>query len=420
MPKITLQTKIGFNLKLSPTLKNSINLLSISHIELTTEINKALENNMLLTEVESKTHEYNAYLGQNKNKEAYELQIKSEESLFSKLEKQLLTSNLSVQQLAIAKLIIDNLDEFGFLKASIETIFRVYQRQYSKEKINIQDCEVVRSYMQHNFEPLGIASFNTQDFLLLQVGKQANIIEKPLIIRLLSEDISIDAITPTQKSTFLKMVKSLLKTPVDNTQYDVQTQFIQADASIYKDEGGWHIKLKSLPTIAINKQYLALRKKIKDKTLFNQHLSSARGLMSFIEYRNKSLQVVVSTLINKQELALIKGERFLKPLSQKEMALELNIGESTLSRLIKNKYIDTPIGTIKIQDLFSASVGQNSSKSVKQMIIEIIQQEKNALSDQKITDILMQDNINISRRTVTKYRKSVNISCARDRNHQLR
>jgi RNA polymerase sigma-54 factor len=93
------------------------------------------------------------------------------------------------------------------------------------------------------------------------------------------------------------------------------------------------------------------------------------------------------------------------------------MGESTLSRLIKDRYMNTPIGVIKIKDLFSSSVGNHASKSVKQIISEIIHQETKALSDQKITNLLIEKNITISRRTVTKYREALKIPCARHRIH---
>ena len=414
MPKSRLQTKNSFNLNLTPLLKNSLKLLSMPHIELLSEINRALENNITLVEKESKSSN-NKHFDGKKTQEEQQLQIESKLSLFDALLDQLSYTGFNKQQLTIAQIIIENITESGFLEVNIDFVARAHNRNHPDNKVSRQSCETVRNFIQNNFEPLGISAFNTQEFLSLQIKKQKNSEHSTLFIKLLAEKIDINKINSTQKDAFLSTIKKLPKTPVDNFKNDTQTQYIQADADIEKNELGWHITLKVLPNIAINKEYLALRPQIKDKILFNQHLLAARGLINFIEYRQQQLQLIIETLITKQEKALIKGIKHLLPLSQKELAFELNIGESTLSRLLKNKYIDTPIGVIRIQELFSAKIDNYASKSIQQKIVMIIQKENKPLSDQKIVHLLNQDNINISRRTVTKYRKALNIPCARYR-----
>ena len=416
MPKTALQTKLGFNLNLTPLLKNSFRLLSMPYMELLSEINQALENNILLTEDQSKNTE-NSYSAHTHADDNSIMQIESKQSLFVSLENQLRNANLTTQQYDIASIIIENLTEEGFLEVDIDVITRVYLRNHPKHAINAKDCELVRSYIQDNFEPFGIASLNTQDFLLLQVNHQPNIDHKTLIIQLLSGKIDLDLISSKQRQQFLATIKSLAKTPVDNFDANIEQQYIHTDITVDKDDGDWRVSLRALPAIVINKEYLSLRSQIQDKTLFNEHLVAARGLVSFIEYRNQCLQLIARMLVIKQEQALTKGVKFLTPLSQKQLASELNMGESTLSRLIKDRYMNTPIGVIKIKDLFSSNVGNHASKSVKQIISEIIHQEAKALSDQKITNLLIEKNITISRRTVTKYREALKIPCARNRIH---
>ena len=412
MPKNSLQQKTTFNLNLSLSLKNSIELLAMPYDDLLIEINNALEENIVLTENTEKISEYPSTYEKINENDFVKLEYK--ESLFSNLENQLLYLGLTNEQLNIAHIMVENLTEVGFLEVSIKTIMHIYLRKHPNSQINTQQCDAVKEKMQTNLEPFGIASFNTQDFLLLQVSHSKDIVDKSTIMQLLSGEIDINQVTTTQKHNFLDAIKLLPKTPVDNLD-NIQNSYIRPDIFIEKVEGKWCISLKKLPAITVNKEYLSLRKQIPDKTLFNEHLAVARGLIGFLSYRNQCLQQITKVLITKQPQALIKGLEYLLPLTQKQLALELDIGESTLSRLIKNKYMETPIGIIKIQDLFSANVGNHASKSIQHRIIQIIQNENVALSDQKICDLLTQDEIVICRRTITKYRKKLNIPSARHR-----
>jgi len=414
MPKNLLQTNLGFNLNLTPLLKNSIKLLSMPYTELLSEINQALEKNIVLTE--NNSYEDDNFISNRSGiDENYQFQVESKDSFFSNLESQLLNSTLSHQDCNIAKIIFENLTEEGFLEVNIDAIGRAFKRQHPHDEINTNQCESVRQYIQVNFEPLGIASFNTQDFLLFQINQLHDIKDKSLISELLLGKLDINKINSKQRDYLLSIIKTLAKTPVDSINVNDQNQYIQTDVTIENNMNEWQVKLRSLPAITLNKEYLSLRSRIKDKSLFNEHLIAARGLIGFIEYRNQLLQTITGTLVEKQRQALQKGLRYLKPLSQKQLAQELNIGESSLSRLLKGKYADTPIGVIQIKDLFSSSVNHHSSTSVKQMVNDIINKENKALSDQKITNLLIQKGIHISRRTVTKYRKALKIPCARDR-----
>ncbi len=414
MPKNLLQQKLGFNVNLTPSLKNSIGLLTMPYDDLLVEINNALEKNILLVENTEKIGGYS--LNYEKTNEDIFAKLAHKESMFANLENQLPNIGLTAGQLSIAHIMVENLTEVGFLEVGIETIMRVYLKKQPKNKINLQQCEQVRRQMQINIEPFGIASFNMQDFFLLQINHNKNIADKPLIVKLLLGDVDINQVTSAQKDNFLSVVKLLAKTPTDNLD-NSRNPYVQPDIFIEKTENDWRIHLKKLPDITINKKYLSLRTQIPDKTLFNEHLAVARGLIGSLAYRNQYLQQIAKALVAKQQQALTKGLAYLLPLTQKQLAFELGMGESTLSRLIKDKYMNTPIGVISIQDLFSANVGKHASKSIQHKIIQIIRNENKALSDQKICDLLTQDKVDICRRTVTKYRKKLNIPNARDRKY---
>lgn len=409
MPK---KLQLSHKINLTPVLKNTIHLLSMPYPELLGEINNALEKNIVLTEKTPYLEgDYQTHANFDQD---IELQIESKEFFLSNLENQLANSSFDFQETAIARIIFENLSEEGFLEINTDIVKNVFSRQHPTQKINTRDCEKVRRKIQMDFEPFGVASFNVQDFLLLQVGQLQNIKHTTLICKLLLGKINIDDVSTKQRSHFLAVIKKLSKTPNDNAGDD-NIQYIQTDITIENNANEWQISLRSLPSITLNKTYLSLRSKIKDKSLFNEHLMAARGLIDFVNYRHKLLQRVAGALTQKQSQALKKGLTHLQPLSQKQLALELNIGESSLSRLLKEKYVDTPIGVIPIKDLFSSSVNNHASKSIKKRVQTLIKKEDKPLSDQKIADLLMQKNINISRRTVTKYRQALHLPCAANR-----
>jgi RNA polymerase sigma-54 factor len=165
MPKNSLQQKTTFNLNLSLSLKNSIELLAMPYDDLLIEINNALEENIVLTENTEKISEYPSTYEKINENDFVKLEYK--ESLFSNLENQLLYLGLTNEQLNIAHIMVENLTEVGFLEVSIKTIIHIYLRKHPNSQINTQQCDAVKEKMQTNLEPFGIASFNTQDFLLL-------------------------------------------------------------------------------------------------------------------------------------------------------------------------------------------------------------------------------------------------------------
>jgi RNA polymerase sigma-54 factor len=151
----------------------------------------------------------------------------------------------------------------------------------------------------------------------------------------------------------------------------------------------------------------------KTKQYIKEQISQANQLITQIDMRNDTLRKVAQVVLAEQSEFFLKGPKFLKPLTQKEVAEKIGVHETTVSRIANAKYVDTDWGIIPIKNLFSNAVGDgNQSKnSVKEIIREIIQehQGEKALSDQKITDLLVGKGINVARRTVAKYRKELNI-----------
>lgn len=181
-----------------------------------------------------------------------------------------------------------------------------------------------------------------------------------------------------------------------------------------------------MPRLTINNLYKGIINKEEDKNAVEyvkNRLDSATFLIRSIEHRKSTIYKVLEKIIELQREYFDYGENFLKPMTLKEIADSLDMHESTISRAVRDKYIYTDRGTIKIKDLFTTGLAFKgnsdalSSKEVKRIIEELIQKEdkKNPLSDQIISDILQEKGVNISRRTVAKYREEMGIKSSKGR-----
>ncbi|MDH5627669.1 MAG: RNA polymerase sigma-54 factor, partial [Candidatus Krumholzibacteria bacterium] len=158
------------------------------------------------------------------------------------------------------------------------------------------------------------------------------------------------------------------------------------------------------------------------REFINARLKSAKWLIQTIEQRRRTMVKVMECIVRKQREFFDKGTAFLKPLTLQQVASEIGMHESTVSRVTTNKYVQTPRGVFELKFFFSSSLstqdgGEVSAKSAKDHIRRIIEAEsaRTPLSDQKIADMLKKDGLNIARRTVAKYREQLNILPARMR-----
>ena len=192
------------------------------------------------------------------------------------------------------------------------------------------------------------------------------------------------------------------------------------DLSIHVINGKFefHTSAANLPDLTISKDFVSLSEETSDKETkkyIREQTKAAKELIDQIDMRNKNLFKLGTILIEKQSEFFIKGLKAIKPLTQKEVALEMDVHETTVSRLANSKWIETDWGIISVKQLFSSSMessdGTTSKTAIKETIKEILDNHEGpkALSDQKIADILNEKGISIARRTVTKYRKELNI-----------
>ena len=368
------------------------------------------------------------------------------ESLQDYLLLQLRTEIHNTLDCKIGEYIIGNIDENGYLKISLALISR---------DINIDEgriLEILR--LIQKFDPPGVGARNLEECLLIQerlLGFNNKKLRKIIThflpdlakksFRKIAKDLDVSIVEIQKMADFIK--KNFDPKPGRQIPSLTETKYIIPDLIVKKRENGEYVIMENdsyFPRIRINYQYKRILDRDNESFLMNKNrpikkkndlrqdskktkeyieekINSAKLLMRSIEQRRKTIYRIAETLINYQRDFLDKGILFIKPLTLKEVAYKLDIHESTVSRAIHNKHIQTSRGLIKMKYLFSkgienASENDIASDKIKKMIKNLVETENllHPWSDQKIVDLLyLKSKIIIARRTVAKYRKSLNI-----------
>lgn len=332
-----------------------------------------------------------------------------------------LHQNLSSQDRDILKYLIHNLDERLFLDIELS---------YVAEKFNISltYVEAILDLLQ-TFEPLGVGARSFKEYLLIQIDDdltappfaaqfiQNNLTQvADLSVKLLSTIYNI-SITETQRT--IQYIQSLNPIPLSITT-NVNREYVIPDVIITKLNEEWIIELndRSLPKIEINQDYVKLlTDNAENNEYYQKCLKDILILTQGIEQRDKTLYSLTRQLLVLQAPFFEYGMKALSPMRLKDVAEVLNIHESTISRAIRNKFIRTPHGIFALQSLFTKGLINSSGKIdsvsyIKSRIKELVEKEsrKAPLSDQQLTFELAAEGVQISRRTIAKYRKELNIA----------
>lgn len=446
--------KLNYNLALEQSqklvmtteLRQAIQLLQFNSIELNEYIARELEENPMLemeqlpkeletVEIDSKDAdiEWKEYIEKyddvsykpeiDKNTKDFNLEafISQDQSLKDYLNSQLSMLDLNKDQAMIADYIIENIDDNGYLLASIEEISNA--NNYSQEVVN-SVLHIVQS-----LDPLGVGARSLKECLLLQIKDVDNPILRHIIENHL-EDIAFNRINKISKENDLSQIeiqeicdfiRTLEPKPgrlISNSSAD--TKYIVADATILFVEGEYIIQVNDFtgPKLNINNFYrnMLLDGGDKNATEFLQEkLNSAVWIIKSIEQRRQTIYKVVESILKNQIEFFNHGEKKLAPLTLKEVADDIEMHESTISRATNGKYVQTPRGLFELKYFFtsslSGSTGDISSTSVKSAIKDLIDKEdpKKPLSDDKLSKLLETKGTKISRRTVAKYRDEMEI-----------
>jgi len=353
--------------------------------------------------------------------------IEKKISLKDYLQEQLVEVNIDQYMLTICKYIVESLDNRGYLEISTEELAE--ELSISKEVIE-KALKLVQS-----LEPYGIGARSIKECLLIQSSKLNildDIIEKIILnhlesiaenkYELVGKDLNI---SPREAQRYGDLIKKLEPKPSRGFYTGEEVNYIIPDAEIKNIDGEFFILMNEsvLPRLMINKTYkdvLQNNQDLKTNAYVKDKINQALFLIKSIEQRKNTLHKVLECVINKQKDFFKFGKQYIKPLTLKEVAEIIEVHDSTVSRAIKDKYVLTSYGTIKIKNLFANGLPSNNNDDdmatikIKNEIKRIIDEENKGkpLSDQIISSILGDTNMNISRRTVAKYREELGIKAS--------
>ncbi|HIF9540819.1 TPA: RNA polymerase factor sigma-54 [Photobacterium damselae] len=350
------------------------------------------------------------------------------ESLQDYLMWQVQLTPFSDTDLAIATAIIDAVDDQGYLSCSSQDILE----SLGDDEVELDEVEAVLKRIQQ-FDPLGVASRNLQECLLLQLAtyapetlwlNEAKMLLSQHIDLLGNRDFRQLMRETKLKEAELKEVMQLihgLDPRPGNRVVATETEYVVPDVSVYKDNGKWVVTINpdSVPRIKVNEQYAALSKQTRnsaDSQFIKTHLQDAKWLIKSLESRNETLLKVARCIVEHQQDFFEYGEEAMKPMVLNDIALAVDMHESTISRVTTQKYMHTPRGIFELKYFFSSHVstdsgGECSSTAIRALVKKLVAAENQSkpLSDSKIATLLAEQGIMVARRTIAKYRESLGI-----------
>ena len=407
---------------LTPLLKKSIDLLQLSRYELIQKIESEIEVNPFIEKEELEDFDFKI-----SSSEDFDFEIAASENLRERLIKQITDLSLDNDSSLIALSIIDSLDESGQLIDEIDDL-----KSIMNFKFNFNEIENILLNVIHKLEPAGIGFRNFKECIKIQIVSK----QLPQKIKDIAENILLQSKSDDLDNIRKELVSQGLDArDIDKAIHEIKscdlspglnfehTNFVIPDIRIRLENNELYTDFvtDNFPKIKIDEDLLDSMgqelKKIPNKELAEK-IQDAKWLISSVKKRNDTI-FKVGELICKKQISFF-GENPLKinPLSNKELAEELNLHPSTISRILRSKYIDTPKGIMLLKSLLVSSVSKTRNVTplqLMQLIKNIISEEKNPKSDNKIAVELNKRGFNLARRTITKYRKKLNLPSSRNR-----
>jgi len=378
-----------------------------------------------------------------KDDEVYQPLAESLESLSEHLLDQLRMLNLDENFFTLGEEIIGNLDADGYLKRGLEDILNELE-MFDEIIISMEEAENLLSKIQV-FDPIGIAARNLRECLLIQARKSDDdpyykYLGEQLLLNYFDDFTKkrYDAIKQKMELTdeslkgTIEFVQSLNPKPGEGNIESVQLNQITPDFMIEKDEDNFIITLndRSVPSVTLSKQYLEMldsnkrsKKNKRDKETYKflrEKFESAKWFIACIQQRRETLMKIMQAIVEKQHEFFDKGSKYLRPMIYKDIADEIMMDISTISRVVNGKYVQNPQGIHELKYFFSEGLSTDSgeeisNKHIKDLLKEIIDSEnkKSPYSDDKLAEMLNEKGIHIARRTVAKYREQLRLPVAR-------
>ena len=358
------------------------------------------------------------------------------ESLYDHLMWQLNLTPMSERDEIIALAIIDSVGPSGLLSSTIEDIYEGLTANW--DDLELDEVQAVQHRLQQ-FDPCGTCSIDLVDCLLVQLAQfdkntphleAAQLIVRQYLPLLGSRDYRQLMRKTRLKEPELAQAVALIKTlnphPGDSISTS-ETEYVVPDVFVDKKEGRWTVELNPdiAPKLRINSGYASMVKRAdssRDNTFLKDNLQEARWFLKSLQSRNETLLKVATCIVEKQRGFLEYGAEAMKPLVLHDIAELVEMHESTISRVTTQKYMHTPQGIFELKYFFSSHVstdsgGECSSTAIRAIIKKLVAAEnpKKPLSDSKITEMLSEQGIRVARRTIAKYRESLNIPPSNER-----
>jgi RNA polymerase sigma-54 factor len=473
-----LQLRLNQQLALTPQLQQAIRLLQLSQLELETELRQLTESNPLLefadeseeptldadgkvnepeTAAEPETQpeaasdvwesdpaqlaeQYTGGSGGSRvngsggENEDFEPQNAAPEGLREHLLWQLNLESFNPREHAIALALIDALDDDGYLHEGLEPVLAALPRELG---IDEADIEAVRRHLQM-LDPTGVASLDLRDCLLAQL-RQLEADTPHLALASGIVEIGLDLLA---KNDF-KRLASKLKAPIEDVAEasalirsldprpgaaldPTPVEYVTPDAYAWRDGARWRVSLSpdSQPRLGLNQHYCNLVKQAsrEDAAYLRGRMQEARWLLKSLQSRADTILKVAEAIVRRQSAFLDYGPEAMRPLVLREVAEQVGMHESTISRVTTRKYLHTPRGTFEFKYFFSAGVstdtgGSASATAIQAMLRKLVDEEdtRHPLSDKALAEMLHERGIQVARRTVAKYREQLRIPPSNER-----
>ncbi|MDR1853447.1 MAG: RNA polymerase factor sigma-54 [Azoarcus sp.] len=478
--KPTLQLKLSQHLTLTPQLQQSIKLLQLSTLELNQEIDRfLLENPMLEREEtssgsgefvappsasgpagesggeaahdereaantqdagdasengyeEGETVDWSSVGSAPSNRKDDDDEVDFQEvqaastSLRDHLDSQVALSPLSDRDRMLVRFVIEALDDDGYLHQSLEELFELLPPEFGFEP---DDLDIALAHVQQ-LEPTGVGARTPQECLALQLRALPDSPPRALALVIVEQHLELLAERNfNQLKRFtgcndvaLREARDLILSldPHPGSRHSGEdTRYILPDVTVKKIRGRWTVQLNqdAMPRLRINQLYASLLQQNRGHASgLSGQLQEARWLIKNVQQRFDTILRVSQAIVDQQRQFFDHGEVAMRPLTLREIADQLELHESTVSRVTTQKYMATPRGVFELKYFFGSHVatetgGAASSTAIRALIRQMIDAEdrKKPLSDAKIADLLGQQGIVVARRTIAKYRESLDI-----------
>ena len=440
MNKLKQTTTLSQRKVLSQQTRQAIRLLQLNSYDLEKEVDNLILENPLLEKNEEVESNYDVGSTVNAlNADADDIlkYHKKSESLQEALSRQADMSSFSVNEKIVASILIDCVDDNGYLTEDLKYIFIQANREI---EVSFQEIFYVLHTLQR-FDPVGTCAIDLCDTLSIQLDhsykesplhdKASEIIQCLRTIDSSNNSKFNNILSELNKNTSfdenaLQLIRKLNPKPGLEVSKKLDSFHISPEVIIFKRDGKWVTELtKNKPLLKLNSEYVSLMKESKIKTDLNylrRNYNEARFIIKSIKNRSLTILNVCKEIFTRQIDFLSNGEIGMKPMTLKDVAESLGIHESTVSRATSNKFVQTPRGVYELKYFFSSELFTDtgkmvSSKVIMKMIEECIKEENTnkPMSDNEISKYFTSKGVSVARRTVTKYREKINIPNSSER-----